>query len=131
MTYYLIDTTDLNNLIKIEECHFGGEIPPVLADAKKQKWVKSELKPVPEYDKNAFHMEILEEITLEKITTSFKFIALTTEELNRNILYDRQLAYGEIPHQLGMIYDDKINGTNIWQDHIAKVKSDNPKIEDK
>jgi len=39
----------------------------------------------------------------------------------------RQLAYGSIGDQLDMQYWDAVNGTTTWKDHIAKVKSDNPK----
>lgn len=39
----------------------------------------------------------------------------------------RQEAYGDLGSQLDMIYWDKVNGTNIWQDHIAEVKANNPK----
>ena len=39
----------------------------------------------------------------------------------------RQEAYGDIGSQLDMQYWDKVNGTTTWKDHIAKVKSDNPK----
>ena len=39
----------------------------------------------------------------------------------------RQEAYGSIPDQLDMQYWDSVNGTTTWKDHIAKVKSDNPK----
>ena len=39
---------------------------------------------------------------------------------------DRRLAYGSIQDQLDMQYWDKVNGTTNWEDHIAKVKSDNP-----
>ena len=39
----------------------------------------------------------------------------------------RQGAYGDLGSQLDMMYWDKVNNTTIWQDHIAKVKSDNPK----
>jgi hypothetical protein len=40
---------------------------------------------------------------------------------------DRATAYPSIQEQLDMQYWDKVNGTNNWQDAIAKVKSDNPK----
>lgn len=36
-------------------------------------------------------------------------------------------AYGSINDQLDMMYWDKVNGTTTWEDHIAQVKSDNPK----
>ena len=39
----------------------------------------------------------------------------------------RQEAYGDLGSQLDMMYWDKVNDTTTWQDHIAKVKSDNPK----
>ena len=41
----------------------------------------------------------------------------------------RQEAYGDLGSQLDMMYWDKVNDTTTWQDHIAKVKSDNPKPE--
>lgn len=39
----------------------------------------------------------------------------------------RQEAYGSIADQLDMQYWDLVNGTTNWKDHIAQVKSDNPK----
>jgi len=41
----------------------------------------------------------------------------------------RQEAYGSIGDQLDMQYKDAVNSTTTWKDHIAKVKSDNPKPE--
>ena len=41
----------------------------------------------------------------------------------------RQEAYGSIADQLDMQYWDSVNGTTTWKDHIAQVKSDNPKPE--
>ena len=56
----------------------------------------------------------------------------TEEEVNAKIaelqvIEDRKLAYGSIADQLDMMYWDLVNGTTNWQDHIAQVKSDNPK----
>ena len=39
----------------------------------------------------------------------------------------RQQAYGSVQDQLDMQYWDGVNDTTIWADHIAQVKSDNPK----
>ena len=39
----------------------------------------------------------------------------------------RQEAYGDLGSQLDMMYWDKVNNTTTWKDHIAQVKSDNPK----
>ena len=41
----------------------------------------------------------------------------------------RQEAYGSVQDQLDMQYWDEVNSTTVWKDHIAKVKSDNPKPE--
>ena len=41
----------------------------------------------------------------------------------------RQEAYGSTGSQLDMQYWDSVNGTTTWADHIAQVKSDNPKPE--
>ena len=39
----------------------------------------------------------------------------------------RQEAYGSVQDQLDMQYWDSVNSTTTWADHIAQVKSDNPK----
>jgi len=39
----------------------------------------------------------------------------------------RRGAYGLIEDQLDMIYWDQVNSTTTFKDHVAKVKSDNPK----
>ena len=41
----------------------------------------------------------------------------------------RQEAYGSIADQLDMQYYDLVDDTTTWKDHIAQVKSDNPKPE--
>ncbi len=41
----------------------------------------------------------------------------------------RQQAYKSIAEQLDMIYWDGVNGTTLWDEHIAEVKEDNPKPE--
>ena len=51
------------------------------------------------------------------------------EEQQYGYIQARQQAYGSIPDQLDMQYWDQVNGTTTWKDHIAKVKSDNPKPE--
>ena len=42
---------------------------------------------------------------------------------------DRAAAFPSWQEQLDMQYWDKINGTNKWQEAVAKVKADNPKPE--
>jgi hypothetical protein len=56
----------------------------------------------------------------------------TEEEVNAKIaelqvIDNRKLAYGSVQDQLDMQYWDGVNGTTTWADHIAQVKSDNPK----
>jgi hypothetical protein len=41
----------------------------------------------------------------------------------------RQVGYGSLGDQLDMIYWDNVNGTSVWQDHIAAVKAEFPKPE--
>jgi len=41
----------------------------------------------------------------------------------------RQEAYGSVGEQLDMIYWDSVNDTTVWNEHIAKVKTDHPKPE--
>ena len=61
--------------------------------------------------------------------------ALITSEISRlqaeydGLEYSRTRAneYLPIGDQLDMQYKDLINGTTTWKDHVAKVKSDNPK----
>ena len=40
---------------------------------------------------------------------------------------DRREAYGDIGAQLDMQYWDGVNDTTVWADHIAAVKSANPR----
>ena len=43
------------------------------------------------------------------------------------VIQARRVAYGSMGDQLDMMYWDQVNGTNIWFDHVAQVKTDNPK----
>ena len=40
---------------------------------------------------------------------------------------DRREAYGSTGSQLDMQYWDGVNDTTVWVDHVAAVKSSNPK----
>lgn len=46
-----------------------------------------------------------------------------------NYIEARRIAYGDIGDQLDMQYKDLVDGTTTWKDHVATVKSDNPKPE--
>jgi len=39
----------------------------------------------------------------------------------------RVMAYKPLAEQLDMQYWDKVNGTNLWQEHIDAVKAAHPK----
>ena len=54
------------------------------------------------------------------------------EEVNAKIaelqvIESRKISYGSVQDQLDMQYWDGVNSTTTWADHIAQVKSDNPK----
>ena len=53
------------------------------------------------------------------------------EDYLKSIQYqrDRAKVYPSIQEQLDMQYWDAVNGTNKWQEAVAKVKTDNPKPE--
>ena len=63
--------------------------------------------------------------TAEQIA-SYETAGNTTEAL-QVILSNRAKEYPSIQEQLDMQYWDNVNGTTIWKDAVAKVKSDNPK----
>lgn len=46
---------------------------------------------------------------------------------NEKIIAARKLEYPSIEDQLDMLYWDKINGTNIWENTISRVKKRYPK----
>jgi hypothetical protein len=50
-----------------------------------------------------------------------------TAESNAQVDAARKAAYGDIGAQLDMMYWDNVNGTTTWKDHVAQVKTDNPK----
>lgn len=45
----------------------------------------------------------------------------------KGYISDRQNAYKPIDEQLDMQYWDKVNGTSLWEEHIAEVKATYPK----
>ena len=55
------------------------------------------------------------------LNSTIETYKLTYQEL-------RALAYPKLQDQMDMIYWDKINNTTTWQDAIAKVKKDIPKV---
>jgi hypothetical protein len=52
----------------------------------------------------------------------------SADESLAEVLRSRQGAYKSLGEQFDMQYWDGVNGTTTWQDHIAKVKADYPKV---
>ena len=78
--------------------------------------------------KNLENGEVYSNIKLNDETATMP----TEEEVNAKIselqvIENRKIAYGSVQDQLDMQYWDNVNGTTTWKDHIAQVKSDNPK----
>ena len=48
-------------------------------------------------------------------------------EPEKSYVEKRQAEYPSIGDQLDLIYWDKVNGTNLWQEKIAEIKAKYPK----
>lgn len=46
---------------------------------------------------------------------------------NEKVIAERKLEYPSIEDQLDMLYWDKVNGTNIWEATISRIKKRHPK----
>jgi len=66
-------------------------------------------------------------VTIEQSKIDEARIILNTEAAAIKYKSDRAAAFASIGDQLDMQYWDAVNGTTTWKDHVAKVKSDNPK----
>jgi len=68
-------------------------------------------------------------ITIDEAKVVEEIKRLQAEYDSKQYQRDRAVAYPSIKEQLDMQYWDAVNGTNKWQEAIAKVKTDNPKPE--
>ena len=66
-------------------------------------------------------------VTATKVKSVYTIRDRTKDELIEDVRQRRAKEYGPVGDQLDMQYWDSVNGTTTWKDHIAKVKSDNPK----
>ena len=66
-------------------------------------------------------------VTIEQSKVDAARTALNAEAAAIKYKTDRAAAYASIGDQLDMQYWDAVNGTTTWKDHVAKIKSDNPK----
>jgi hypothetical protein len=65
-------------------------------------------------------------LTMEEVR-QFHLDRITAEENARSYADWRKIDYPHITNQLDMMYWDKVNGTNHWQESIAAVKARYPK----
>ena len=66
-------------------------------------------------------------ISLNNSNVAAARVTLDAEAAAVKYKTDRADTYASIPDQLDMQYWDAVNGTTTWKDHVAKVKSENPK----
>ena len=66
-------------------------------------------------------------VSLNNSTVAAARVTLDAEAAAVKYKTDRADTYASIPDQLDMQYWDAVNGTTTWKDHVAKVKSENPK----
>ena len=67
-------------------------------------------------------------LEISKADIETKMVEVQAEYDANQYQRDRATAYPSIQEQLDMQYWDKVNGTTNWEDAIAKVKADNPKL---
>jgi hypothetical protein len=67
----------------------------------------------------------IEEIEPKGDERQFKIVEVSTPDLSYS--EKRALEYPSIQDQLDMLYWDKVNGTNNWQETIADIKAKYPK----
>ena len=72
---------------------------------------------------------------LDSVPSGFDFTycqawGLTVDDdvIDRVIIDLRKKAYPLLEDQLDMQYHDQLDGTTTWEDAVAKVKSDHPKV---
>jgi hypothetical protein len=92
--------------------------------------IKSEVRTEVEAEKplNKSVDGVISELTDEEYEQLITDRAESRFDVQENGWIEARLnAYGSINDQLDMMYWDNVNGTTTWKDHIAQVKSDNPK----
>mgnify|MGYP003628876923 CR=1 FL=1 len=72
-------------------------------------------------------MSLSDFIIADATDDAVKIMVDEYKEASASYADKRRRSYPLIGDQLDMQYKDLINGTTTWKDHIAKVKSDNPK----
>ena len=63
----------------------------------------------------------------EEAARNAEVAAAQAKEAANDYKVKRAEQYASWQEQMDMQYWDSVNGTTTWRDHVAKVKSDNPK----
>lgn len=81
---------------------------------------------------SSFYQSIgMTEIDVEQAYDGSWYIAGHCPAKPEKTYVEKRLAeYPAISEQLDMIYWDKVNGTNLWQEKIAEIKAKYPKDEE-
>ena len=66
-------------------------------------------------------------VSIEQSKVDAARVAIDADKAAVKYKTDRADSFASIGDQLDMQYWDAVNGTTTWKDHVAKVKSDNPK----
>jgi hypothetical protein len=94
---------------------------------------------MPDYDHDAIYKAYTSVVRIDddegifdkdgnSVTVEQSKIDEARTELNKlSYKHAREITYASVRDQLDMQYWDAVNGTNTWKDHVAKIKSDNPK----
>ena len=67
------------------------------------------------------------QVIIDEVSVVSEVARLQAEYDNNAYQRQRATAYPTIQEQLDMQYWDGVNGTTIWADTVASVKSENPK----
>jgi len=78
----------------------------------------------------AFYQSIgMEEMDVEQAYNGDWYVAgYAPAEPEKSYIEKRLAEYPSVGDQLDMIYWDKVNNTNLWQEKIAQIKAKYPKI---
>jgi len=66
-------------------------------------------------------------VTLDEAKVNTELTKLQAEYNSKQYKRDRAVAYASLQDQADMQYWDAVNGTTLWQEHIAEIKAKHPK----
>ena len=66
-------------------------------------------------------------VVLDETKIETEMTRLKTEHDSKKYQRDRALDYASLQDQADMQYWDAVNGTTLWQEHIAEIKAKHPK----